>query len=250
MRILIADDERLARERLRRLSEEVADCKVVGTASSGAETIRLADAVQPDVVLLDIRMPAPDGLETARHLIAAEPPPAIIFTTAYSEHALEAFEAQAVDYLVKPIRLERLRQALAGARRPSRAQVAAAGGAPREQLCARLGGELHLIPVADVHYFRAEHKYVTVRHSQGEIPLEEPLKALEDEFALGFLRVHRQALVAPAWVGGLARTAQGSAYLWFHDIADTVSVSRRHLAQVRRRLSGAARTPRGLHGSR
>lgn len=237
MRILIVDDERLARDRLRRLVNELPDCEVAGEAGDGADAVRIAERVRPEVVLLDVRMPGMDGIEAARHLSGAEPPPAIIFTTAYGDHALEAFEARAVDYLVKPVRAERLATALRTARQPNRAQIGGTGiGEPRQQLCARLGGELQLVAVADVRFFRAEHKYVTVRHGGGEILLEESLKSLEEEFGDRFLRVHRKALVAPVWVGGLAKSAEGRPSIWFHDIGDTIEVSRRHLPTVRQRL--------------
>lgn len=240
MRILVVDDEAPARERLERLVGDIPDCASVASAADGAEAVRLAAALEPDVVLLDIRMPGIDGIEAARHIAAAEPPPAIVFTTAYDEHAVDAFEARAVDYLVKPIRRERLERALAAARQPTRAQMAALADAEaRTQLCARIGGELQLVPVADVRYFRAEHKYVTVRHGGGETLLDESLKDLEQEFGERFLRVHRGALVAPAWVGGLAQDTDGGAYVWFHDIPDTVPVSRRHRATVRARLRAA-----------
>ncbi len=237
MRVLVVDDEPPARERLRRLVAELPDCEVVGEAGDGATAVRLAEEREAEVVLLDVRMPGVDGIEAARHLGHAQPPPAIIFTTAYTDHALEAFETPAVDYLVKPVRRERLAAALRAARRPNRAQVEQArAGEPRQRLCARLGGRLELVAVDAVRYFRAEQKYVTVRHGDGEVLIEESLKALEREFGDRFLRVHRKALVAPAWVGGLQRMDDGRAWIWFHDIDDTVEVSRRHLPAVRERL--------------
>lgn len=239
MKVLVVDDELPARIRLRRLVESLSDHELVGEAADGAEAVRMADETGADVVLLDVRMPGMDGIEAARHLGSADPPPAIIFTTAYSDHALEAFETHAVDYLLKPVRADRLAAALASARRRTRAQLAALAtgpGAPRAQLCARLGGELQLVAVSDVYYFLAEHKYITVRHGGGEILLEESLRALEEEFGDRFLRIHRSALVAPARVGGLRRSPEGRPVVWFHDIDDGLEVSRRHLSSVRRRL--------------
>lgn len=237
MKVLVVDDEAPARARLVRLMSELDDFELAGEAGDGAEAVRAADRTGADVVLLDLRMPGMDGLEAARHLAHADPPPAVIFTTAYDDHALEAFEAQASDYLVKPVRSDRLRQALTAARRPTRAQRAAEDGGerPREQICARLGGELQLVAVADVLYFLAEHKYVTVRHRSGEILLEESLKSLEREFGDRFVRIHRNALAAVAWIGGL-RQSRDDTRIWFEHSESTLAVSRRHLPAVRRRL--------------
>lgn len=237
MRILIVDDEPPARARLRRMVEELPETEVVGEAGDGAAAVRLAEEEAADVILLDIRMPGMDGIEAAHRLGEAEPPPAVIFITAYDGHALEAFGTPAVDYLVKPVRRDRLAAALQAARQPNRAQLEDAGAqAPRDKLCARLGSELELVPIEAVRYLRAEHKYVTVRHGDGEVLLEESLRALEQEFGERFLRVHRKALVAPAWVAGLGRDDDGRPCVRFHDIPETIEVSRRHLPAVRERL--------------
>jgi len=237
MKVLIVDDEAPARARLARLVQEIDGCELVGEAADGRSAVEMTARTAPDVLLLDIRMPGMDGLEVARHVSLAEPPPAVIFTTAYGDHALEAFETHAAAYLLKPIRADRLAAALEAATRHNRAQlaVAAENGGPRTQLCAHLGGELQLVPIAEVLYFRAEHKYVTVRHLHGELLIEESLKSLENEFGERFLRIHRNALVAPAAVGGLRHEA-GRHRVWFHDIDETLEVSRRHLPTVRRVL--------------
>jgi two-component system response regulator AlgR len=245
MKVLIVDDEAPARTRLRRLLDDLGEHEVVGEAADGAEAVRAAAGLQPDLVLLDVRMPGMDGLEAARHIAGTDPPPALVFTTAYGDHALEAFESHAVDYLLKPVRGERLRQAIAGARRRTRAQLEDATGeqAPRAQICARLGGEMELVPIGDVLYFQAEHKYVTVRHRGGEVLIEESLKALEREFGDRFLRIHRNALVAEAWVGGLRRNRNGRQSVWFKEVDETLEVSRRHLPAVRKRLRSGNLTP-------
>jgi len=152
MRVLIVDDEPPARDRLRRLLEELPDTECVGEAGTGEQALELARQAQPDVVLLDIRMPGMGGLEAARHLAALPEPPAVIFTTAYEQHALEAFDAEASGYLLKPIRRERLAAALERAQRPSRAQLARISEAAeaRTHITARVRDQLKLIPVGGV----------------------------------------------------------------------------------------------------
>ncbi len=241
MRVLIVDDEALARDRLRSLLEQIEGCEVVGEAASGREALELVQRLHPDVVLLDIRMPGMDGLEAARHLGSLERPPAVVFATAYGDYALEAFDAQAVDYVLKPVRRERLERALAQARRLTLAQVEAleAGqgeGRARTHICARLRGNLQLVPVADVYYFQADQKYVTVRHKGGEVLIEESLKSLEREFGERFIRVHRNALVAVACIAGMERSPEGRCYVRIQGIDDRVEVSRRHVPGLRKRL--------------
>lgn len=237
MKVLIVDDEPPARDRLRELLDRLPDYETCGEASHGAEALRLAASIQPDIVLLDIRMPGLDGLETARRLAGLDQPPAIIFVTAYGDHALEAFEAHAVAYLLKPVRLERLEQGLSHASRLNRAQLASLTAQPattgRTHICARLGQRLERIPLADVFYFQADQKYVTVCHRQGRVLIEESLKALETELGARAVRVHRNALAMAAQVAGLEKTADGGYALIFHDIPDRLEVSRRHLAAIR-----------------
>jgi two-component system, LytTR family, response regulator AlgR len=241
MRVLIVDDEAPARERLRAMVEALAGHEVVGEGANGAEALDLAQRQHPDVVLMDIRMPGMDGLEAARHLTELDSPPAVIFTTAYDQHALAAFEAQAVDYLLKPIRKERLQDALERAVRLTRPQLTALQGrAPlaggRTHICARIRGNLQLIPVAEIVYFMADQKYVSVRYLQGEVLIEEPLKALEEEFGARFLRIHRNALVAVPFLEGLEKDEDGRHLVRLRGVAQTLEVSRRHLPEVRQRL--------------
>ena len=242
MRILIVDDEAPARTRLAGMIGETADNQLVGEAANGREALRLCARHEPDVVLLDIRMPGMDGLETARHLAGLEQPPAVIFTTAYGDHALEAFAAEALDYLLKPIRKQRLEQALQRVRRLNRVHVgaleAAAEHAPRTHLCARNRGELVVVAVDDVRCFQAEQKYVVVHHVGGQILIEESLKALEQEFGTAFLRIHRNALVATGAVTGLERSGDGVFRVHLLDVRGGLEVSRRHLPGLRRALRG------------
>ncbi|RMG51355.1 MAG: DNA-binding response regulator [Gammaproteobacteria bacterium] len=237
MKVLVVDDEPLARQRLVQMLEALPEAEVVGEAGNGRAALEQAERLQPDVVLMDIRMPGMDGLEAARHLAALETPPALIFTTAYGEHALEAFEAQAVDYLLKPVQRERLAEALARARRPNRAQMAELGGeagSARTHICARVRGNLVLVPIEDVRYFHAEQKYVAVHHAGGEVLIEEPLKALEAEFGDRFLRIHRSTLVARNAIAGLEKAPDGGLLLRLRDDDTRLEVSRRHAPEVRR----------------
>lgn len=237
MNVLIVDDEPPARDRLRDLLNRLPDYQPCGEAGNGLEALRLAASVQPDIVLLDIQMPGLDGLETARRLASLPQPPAIIFVTAYGEYALEAFDTHAVAYLLKPVRLERLEQALASACHINRAQLSSLAAvrteAGRTHVRARIGQRLALIPLADVFYFQADQKYVTVRHRQGEALIEESLKTLEQEIGNRVVRVHRNALAMAAQVAGLEKTADGGCALIFHGIPDRLEVSRRHLPAIR-----------------
>jgi two-component system response regulator AlgR len=182
-------------------------------------------------------MPGIDGLEVASHLAGWQRRPAVVFTTAFDEYAIQAFEAQAVGYLLKPVRRERLQQTLEHAARVSRAQLQRLPGAgPRSQLCVARGRGFDLVPVAQVRCFQADQKYVTVLHSGGEALLTEPLKDLEEEFGDRFLRVHRNALVAVAWIEGLERREDGAWQVRLKDGFPPLPVSRRHAGDVKRRL--------------
>ena len=241
MRVLIADDEPLARQRLRDLLDEAGGVQVVGEAGNGREACEQADALRPDVALLDIAMPAMDGIEAARHIAGMESPPAVVFCTAYDAHALAAFEAGAIDYLLKPIRASRLQAALERARRYSGEQARELGQrlAPQRQrshLCARLRGNLRLIPIHDVRYLQAEEKYVVVHHAQGEDLIEESLKSLEAEFGERFLRIHRNCLVARDQLAELRRCADGQTRVRLHHVDTLLDVSRRCLPTLRQRL--------------
>src|SRR5690606_1461143 len=170
VKIVIADDEPLARERLRALLAGEPGVEVVAEVGDGHEALHACAEHDPELVLLDIAMPGIDGLEVARHLQAFEPRPVVVFCTAYDAHALSECDAEAVDYLVKPVRSERLASALQRARALAAARETGVGLAPgskrRSHLCARLRGSLRLIPVEDVRYLQAEEKYVVVHHAR------------------------------------------------------------------------------------
>ena len=251
MRVLLVDDEQPARDRLRQLLEELGSCEVVGEATNGEQALELAARTRPDVVLLDIRMPGMSGIESAHHLNAMAGPPAVVFTTAYDQYAIEAFDARAIGYLLKPVRSRRLRGALEHAARLTRGQLTelAEAGVPsgeRRNVCARTKGRLKLIPVAEILYFRAEHKYVAVRHAGGQDLIDESLKSLEQAFASDFVRIHRNALVRVDVIDRLETRPDGQARIVLRtdtengDNArtDDLMVSRRHRASVRRRLKG------------
>ena len=239
MRVMIVDDEAPARQRMEHMVAELPDCEVCGEADNGQAAIECAASAQPDVVLMDIRMPGMDGLEAARHLQALAQPPAIIFTTAYNDYALQAFDTHAVDYLLKPVRQERLLDALQHARRLTRAQVASLDAAQevsvaRDRICASVRGGLQLITVSEIRYFQADQKYVTVRSADGSVLIEETLKALEDEFGDAFVRIHRNALVARHYIVGLDKDDSGHLHVCLAGVDEKLEVSRRHSAQIRK----------------
>ncbi len=244
MKILIVDDEPPARARLHHLVHEAALGRVVGEASDGHEALRACAELGPDIILLDIRMPGMDGLEVAGHLARLEHPPAVIFTTAYDNHALAAFETNAVDYLLKPIRRERLAAAVERARRPTLAQLDALRqssmdtASERTHISARLSNRLELVPVESIRFFRADQKYVIARYPQGQALIEDPLSMLAEEFGERFLRVHRNALVAREHVRALEKDRNGRTVVRLADIPEPVEVSRRLSASVRKVLKG------------
>jgi len=244
MNVLIVDDEAPARDRLRQLMQDLGDYTVVGEAGNGQQALDLTAELAPDVVLLDIRMPGLNGIETAHHFNKLKQPPAVIFTTAYDEYAIEAFEAQAIGYVLKPVRRERLERALQQAARLNDgvlSDVAGKSGIPdqRRHVCAHVQGELKLIPIDDIAYFVADQKYVRVHHEGGEDLIDDSLKSLENEFAEEFVRIHRAALVALTHIDSLKKSPDGQVIVTMRDAVapdEGLTISRRHLANVRRRL--------------
>jgi two-component system response regulator AlgR len=240
-RVLIVDDEPPARERLRRLVGELGGVEVSAEASGGEQAVRLAGELRPDVVLLDVRMPGMNGLEAARHMALLPEPPAVVFTTAYDAYAVEAFDAQAVGYLLKPVRAEKLKAALQHASRLAGRQLQrlAAGDpqqAARTHVAARLGDQVRLIPVADVYYFAADQKYTTVRHPGGSDLIEDSLRTLENEFPGQFVRVHRNALVSVNRLAAIERDAEGQYHVVLRDINERLAVSRRLAGELKERF--------------
>ena len=239
MRILIVDDEALARSRLSSMLQQLgAPYEVAGEAANGLQAVEKCQAEPIDLVLMDVRMPGMDGLQAAARLAEGETPPTVIFTTAYDEHALAAFERNASGYLLKPIKLDRLRQALQRAQQLTRAQLVSQPGSEeppkaRGHICSQVGKGLRTVPVAEILYFQAEQKYVVAHLAQGEILLEEPLKSLEQEFADSFLRIHRSTLVAKKYLTGMEKDANDHWHAILETADGRLEISRRHLPKVR-----------------
>ncbi|MEJ5210751.1 MAG: LytTR family DNA-binding domain-containing protein [Burkholderiales bacterium] len=253
LRVLIVDDEAPARARLRDLLADLAPSlpvTVAGEAANGREALDAVCRLEPDVVLLDIRMPEIDGIEAAEHLLQLERPPAVIFTTAYDNYAVRAFEVNAIDYLLKPVREERLMAALQKAQALTRPRLAAlkeAAGHARTHLAITDRGRIVLVPVNEVIYLKAELKYVTVRTAAREYLLEESLSRLEQEFGERFVRIHRNCLVARAHVAGFRRVKDGEAegetagsgwVVLLKEVPETLPVSRRQQHVIREFKSG------------
>ena len=243
LRIVIVDDEAPARNRMRDL---LADCAshlplaIEGEADSGRAVLGLLAERAADVVLLDIRMPEMDGIEVAQHLQKLENPPAVVFTTAYDAYAIRAFEVHAVDYLLKPIRAGRLREALSRARSAVQLKpevLRELQPKPRAFLSAQERGRIHLIPIGEVIYLKAELKYVTVRDGRREYLVDESLTRLENEYAKLFVRVHRNCLVARHAIRGFERAAgdsgDGNWLVVLQGCDEKIAVSRRQQHIVR-----------------
>lgn len=241
--ILIVDDEAPARERLRDLLGDISNeqpNRVIGMVGNGLEALRLLETTKVDVVLVDIRMPAMDGIEFAQHASLLNPAPPIIFVTAYDEHAVQAFELNAIDYLLKPVRSDRLSAALQKARHaaPITRESLDTIAEPRRHLTCSERGKIHLIPIADVLYLKAELKYVTARTPTREYLLEESLVQLEQEFSERFVRIHRNCLVARSSVVGFERSVgeDGGEGYWsvrLNGVTELLPISRRQWANVR-----------------
>jgi two-component system response regulator AlgR len=246
LKVFIADDESPARERLKELLADVSGevrTELVGEAPNGIEALERVPASGARVVLLDIQMPGMGGLEVARHLAALEKPPGVVFVTAHDRHAVEAFELNALDYLLKPVRAERLAAALrkaSGSAAPGREQLARAAegtaAGPRAYLSVVERNRIVLVPVREILFLRAEQKYVTLRTREREHLVEEALVALEEEFSESFVRIHRNCLVARSAIRGFERSGSGEDASWtvvLDGLAERLPVSRRQWSAVR-----------------
>jgi len=239
VKVLVVDDEPLARERMLRLLAEALPGAQADEAADGESALEKLQQWQPDLLLLDIRMPGIDGIEVASRAAALPSPPAVVFCTAYDEYAMQALQQHAVAYLMKPVRAEQLEQALAGAGRINRLQLARlreeAGGV-RSAVCSHTHRGFESMPVASVRCFIAEQKYVTAVAPDGELLIPDTLKDLEQEFGEGFLRVHRNTLVAVQHIQRLEKADDGLWHVLLQGVEHRPAVSRRLLATVKRRL--------------
>lgn len=239
--VLIVDDELLARQRAIRLIDGIDGYEVVGEAVNGEAALVAIQERDPDIVLLDIRMPGEDGLSAAKRIATLEEPPAVIFCTAFNEYALEAFETLAVGYLLKPLQKEQLEAALEKASKLNKVQIAtleAEEPSPdrRKNIAAKTRRGVELVPINSVVCFVADQKYVTVVHANGETLIDDTLKELETEFKNLFVRVHRNALVAVREIEKLERMPTGQYELSLKSSPHRPVVSRRHVASVRELL--------------
>lgn len=240
-RVLIVDDEAPARERLRALVAELPDCEVIGEAVNGQLALDAALLEGPDIVLLDVRMPGIDGLQVAQRLAQLPEPPAVIFTTAFDEYALQAFDSQAVAYLLKPIRAEKLAAAIGKAGRLTRPQLAQAAQAARfverrTHIAVRHRDGTRLVPLAEVLYFFADQKYTTVRHIKGEELIDDSLRSLEDELGAAVVRIHRNTLVMVDRLTAIERDPDAQSFVRLRDCPERLAVSRRMASDLRERF--------------
>lgn len=240
LRVLVVDDEALARDRLSRMINKLAEYEVIAEAANGKQAIHSCQENNPDIVLMDIRMPGMDGLAAARQLAQLDQAPALIFCTAYGEYALDAFDVNAVGYLLKPVKKEKLLAALISAQRLTKPQLQSlnqedsAARPSRHHLHASHQGAVQLIAIDEIRVLFADHKYVTVYHSDGDALIEESLKSLEDEFNTAFVRVHRNSLVAIKQIDALERMSDGSYCVKVKGCEFKPQVSRRHVTALRK----------------
>ena len=240
MNILIADDEQIACEHLSNMIETLPGCHDVGHASNGIEAVYKAYDLNIDIVLMDIRMPRMSGLEAARHISEFEHPPAVVFTTAYIEHALEAFNVHAAGFLTKPVQFDRFTEMLASLQHQSLRKVAEPaifGDIENNYICYRLHSSLNLIALNRVTYIQSRNKCTIVHHLSGRAITEQSLKAFEEQFGERLMRIHRNALVNKAYLSGLERCKDGTYLATLRNGEEKLEVSRRSLPRVREYLN-------------
>lgn len=242
-KVIVVDDEAPARARLVRLLDEFDDFEAVGEAAHGLEALQIYEKEGADIVLMDIRMPGMDGIEAARHLAELQKPPAVIFTTAYNEYAIDAFDARAIGYLMKPVRKEKLVTALEHASRLSGRQIEALvedehTSSRRTHFSARIGEKLRLIPWEEVRYFLADQKYVALGLVNEEVLIDDSLRSLEQEFAEDVFRIHRNALVVTRHLHAIEKQSDGRYKAIMKNTDNKLSISRRHLSALRKLIKG------------
>ena len=243
LKVLLVDDEKLARSRLRTL---LADCnapgaEVLAEAANGPQVIAALRQAVFDLVLLDVRMPGMDGVQLAQTIASMAEPPAVVFVTAHAEHAVQAFDVAAVDYLTKPVRLERLQQALQKVERIAQLKLSQLTDFSIDALIIQDRGRTERVPLTEVLYLKAELKYVTVRTALRSYILDGALSELEEKYPSQFMRIHRNALIARRAVRALekhydAEEGEGWA-VRLNGIPELLAVSRRQLSAVREAIS-------------
>ncbi len=245
MKILVVDDEPLARLRLTNLVNDIEGFFVIAEAENGDLAIQQYKKHQPDIILLDIEMPGKDGLETASWFKNLPQAPAIIFTTAYDEHALQAFQSGGQAYLLKPINRHQLFESLSQVSVPNKAQLATfhdknknLDNAQHLFITVSYRGDLIRVPIDEIDFFKAEQKYVIIRHHDSELLTEESLKSLESQFSHSFIRIHRNALVAKTAITQLKKHKSGHYSVYLEQSQTEIEVSRRHVAAVRKLVKG------------
>lgn len=243
LKVLVVDDEALARARLRTL---LGDCAapaalVAGEAADAVQAMTALHRESFDVVLLDIRMPGLDGMALAQSIAALPQPPAVVFVTAHSEHAVQAFELEVIDYLTKPVRLERLQQALQKVERIAKSGRGTGLDFTDEILVIQDRGRTERVPLAEVLYLKAELKYITVRTASRSYILDGSLSELEERHSAWFMRIHRNALIARRAVRALEKhfdPEEGEGWaVRLNGIDEVLAVSRRQLSAVREAIA-------------
>lgn len=233
---LVVDDEPLAAGRLAGLLAGLPDCRVLGTAANASEAYAQIGALQPDLVLLDITMPGESGLDLAQRLQSLPKPPLVVFCTAYDAHALKAFEAQALDYLLKPVRIERLAESI---ERAKRLKAVSGVAATPSFVSASVGGSLRRIDLDDIHFLQSDDKYTVAHHRGGEHVLDASLKELEQQFAGQLLRIHRNCLINPTRLAELRRDSEGHVWAVLKEVDRPLEVSRRCAGDLKDWFKGA-----------
>ena len=234
MKYLIIDDEFLARARLKELLQRIEPDAEVIEAENGQQAIEMCESHKPQTALVDIRMPGISGIELVYHLSALPATPSIIFTTAYSEYALEAFDANAIDYLLKPVQIDRLKRALEKAYPISKLQTESLRKSTRARhISISQKGKIKLIPIQNICYLKAENKYVLVKTPHEEYLMNDTLNNLEKELGEDFIRVHRNALISTRHLEGLEKNDDGQWCVFFRGIPDQIEISRRQTPVIR-----------------
>jgi len=228
--VYIADDERPAIDRLKRLLTDMESCEILGASTRPDQALLECARLHPDVIFLDVEMPGMDGVSLAGKLALLEHRPTVVFVTAHEQYAVEAFDLAAADYLVKPVKPERLARAI------DRIRVMRPVKTRKARLIARLGERILSIPLADIRVLQAEDKYTNVHYTGGSALVDDSLVSLEERFPGRFLRIHRNALISKAHLKGLIRDQHGADRVEVEDIDMQPEVSRRNLSVVRQEL--------------